>query len=120
MSDGGEINTLFHPCDSFFINRFAKLCLGYANQTFLDFVNDILITFEEPASLSGHTLRSETTRNRTGRDLIWMLDASSLRFRAAVAILKQGEPYADAHYRKRVLVIMWLNSFSNMDTYYSP
>ncbi len=42
-------NTLLQPFDPFFFNRLAKFGLGYAHQTSLDFVND-LITFKKPAS----------------------------------------------------------------------
>ncbi len=86
-------NILFQPFGTVFFNRFAKFGLGYASQTFLDFVNVLLITLD----LSGHTSRSKTIRNHTVRDMGCMLDGPSLQYRAALTTLEKNEPYTDAH-----------------------
>ncbi len=55
--------------------------------------------------LSGHTTRSETTKNYPGQDLGCILDAPSLQCRAILPTLVQDEPYADAHCRGGVSTI---------------
>ncbi len=114
------LSTLFQPFDPFFFNCFAKFSLGMWVKLF--WICEWHTHHFRRTSLSGYASWLETTRNHIGRDLGCMLDAVSLKCRAALGTLEAVcgraplwwsiyHPTSSGHFH-----LMCPNNFSKMDT----
>ncbi len=119
-------NTLFQPFDPFFFNRSAKFGLGYVSQIFLDFVNNLFITFEELApkvmlqglnNQKSHSARSRLYAGCTITSMLCHSSHSGTKWATCGQTLlwwSMYHPISSDHFHQ-----MCLNNFSNMDTQYS-